>query len=97
MLTSATSQNRAKAVKLLKKADTACFILLVLKTVILWVALTMNASNYKQAREKLRLSQSALAEKLGVTTKTINNRENRRKPIGKEAQMALEFLLLSNP
>lgn len=53
----------------------------------------MNASEYRETREKLGLSQMALADALGVTNKTISNRERGTKPITKEAEMALRFLL----
>lgn len=56
----------------------------------------MTATEYKQTREKLGLSQMALALALGVTNKTISNRERGAKPITKEAEMAILFLLANS-
>jgi DNA-binding XRE family transcriptional regulator len=54
----------------------------------------MDAENYKAARKQLGLNQEQLAEKLGVTRKTITSRETGA-PIGKEAQMAIKSLLVN--
>ncbi len=56
----------------------------------------MTATEYKQTRKKLKLSQIALALALGVTNKTISNREREAKPITKEAEMAILFLLAND-
>jgi len=53
----------------------------------------MTANEYREAREKLGLSQMALAAAVGVTNKTISNRERGSKPVTKEAEMAILFLL----
>lgn len=52
----------------------------------------MTPEDYKAARKRIGLNQSQLAEKLGVTRKTITSRENGA-PISKEAEMALNHLL----
>lgn len=53
----------------------------------------MTAAEYRQAREKLNLSQGALAEKLGVTRATINRRENIEGRVTPEAELAIKTLL----
>lgn len=53
----------------------------------------MSPAEYKATRERLGMTQSALAEALGVTRKAINERENRG-TITREAAMALELLEL---
>ena len=57
----------------------------------------MTANECKQTREKLGLPQMALAKALGVTNKTISNRERGAKLITKEAELAILFLLANNP
>jgi len=52
----------------------------------------MNAKEYRELREMLGLSQAALASALGVTNKTISNRERGTKPIAKEAELAMREL-----
>jgi DNA-binding XRE family transcriptional regulator len=56
----------------------------------------MTTKEYREIRKKLKLSQMTLADVVGVTNKTISNRERGTKPITKEAEMAIRFLL-ANP
>ena len=51
----------------------------------------MTATEYKDLREKLDLTQGELASRLGVTRKTINARENGAK-ITEEAALAIGAL-----
>lgn len=55
----------------------------------------MTATKYKATRERLEMSQVALAVALDVSRKTINERENGG-TITREAAMALELLELRN-
>jgi len=55
----------------------------------------MTATKYKARRERLEMSQAALAVALDVSRKTINERENGG-TITQEAAMALELLELRN-
>lgn len=52
----------------------------------------MTGNQYKAAREKLGLTQAQLADKLGVTRKTIGYRES-KKTVPREAVMAIEVLV----
>lgn len=47
---------------------------------------------YRERRIALRLTQSQLAEKLGVTSMTIHRREAGEAPITREAWIAIETL-----
>ncbi len=60
------------------------------------VRMGMNATEYKATRERLELTQAALAEALGVSRKAINQREQGG-TITQEAAMALELLELRRP
>ena len=51
----------------------------------------MNAEEYKATRERLGMTQAALAEALDVSRKAINQREQGG-TITREAAMALELL-----
>lgn len=53
----------------------------------------MDAIQYKTTRERLGMTQAALAVALGVSRKTINERETKGR-ITREAAMALELLAL---
>lgn len=53
----------------------------------------MDASEYKATRERLGMTQAALAEALDVSRKAINQRE-KGGTITREAAMALELLEL---
>jgi len=53
----------------------------------------MTANEYKATRERLGMTQAALADALDVSRKTINQRESSGL-ITKEAAMALELLEL---
>ncbi|CAB4156142.1 COG1476 Predicted transcriptional regulators [uncultured Caudovirales phage] len=53
----------------------------------------MTANEYKATRERLGMTQAALADVLDVSRKTINQRESSGL-ITKEAAMALELLEL---
>ena len=50
---------------------------------------TCNPVDYKAQREKLGLTQSQLAEILGVSRATVNRRETGQMPIHAEASLAL--------
>jgi DNA-binding XRE family transcriptional regulator len=52
----------------------------------------MTGTEYKQARERLGLSQGALAKALAVTRATINRRETIPGRVTLEAQLALKAL-----
>ena len=52
----------------------------------------MEPSKYKAARERLGLTQAQLAERLGVTRKTINRREAGEATITTEAELAIRSL-----
>jgi DNA-binding XRE family transcriptional regulator len=52
----------------------------------------MDATQYKETRERLGLTQAGLAALLGVTRATINAREAGRTPITEEASRALRTL-----
>jgi DNA-binding XRE family transcriptional regulator len=56
----------------------------------------MTAAEYKATRERLGMTQAALAESLGVSRKAINQREQGG-TITREAAMALELLELRSP
>jgi DNA-binding XRE family transcriptional regulator len=56
----------------------------------------MTAAEYKATRERLGMTQAALAEALGVSRKAINQREQGG-TITQEAAMALELLELRRP
>lgn len=56
----------------------------------------MTAAEYKATRERLGMTQSALAEALDVSRKAINQREQGG-TITREAAMALELLALRSP
>lgn len=53
----------------------------------------MTALEYKAAREKLGLTQAALAALLGVQRETVTRRESGAKSIPEEAALALKALL----
>lgn len=52
----------------------------------------MTAFEYRNHREKLKLTQAELAARLGVTRKTVNARENSRVKISAEAAIAIRYL-----
>jgi transcriptional regulator with XRE-family HTH domain len=52
----------------------------------------MTAADYKALRLSLNLKPKELADKLGVTVRTINLREAGETPIKPEAQLAIEQL-----
>ncbi len=54
----------------------------------------MTPNTYKQYRKALGLTQTELAERLGVTRQCITLRETGRAPINKEAELAIERLIL---
>jgi DNA-binding XRE family transcriptional regulator len=56
----------------------------------------MTADEYKATRERLGMTQAALALALDVSRKAINQRE-RGGTITREAAMALELLALRSP
>lgn len=56
----------------------------------------MTAEEYKATRERLGLTQAALAVELDVSRKAINQREQGG-TITREAAMALELLALRSP
>lgn len=56
----------------------------------------MSPEAYKANREKLGLSQAALAQRLGVGRETINRRESGAQKISEEAALAILQLLSSN-
>jgi DNA-binding XRE family transcriptional regulator len=56
----------------------------------------MTSDEYKATRERLGMTQAALAEALGVSRKAINQREQGG-TITREAAMALELLALRSP
>ncbi len=56
----------------------------------------MNATEYKATRERLGMTQAALAVALDVSRKAINEREAGG-TITREAAMALELLALRSP
>lgn len=56
----------------------------------------MNSIEYKATRERLGMTQAALADALGVSRKAINQREQGG-TITQEAAMALELLELRRP
>ena len=56
----------------------------------------MSPEEYKANREKLGLSQTALAQRLGVGRETVNRRESGVQKISEEAALAMLQLLSSN-
>lgn len=56
----------------------------------------MTATEYKATRERLGMTQAALAVVLDVSRKTINERETGG-TITREAAMAMELLALRSP
>ena len=56
----------------------------------------MSPAEYKATRERLGLTQAALAEALDVSRKAINQREQGG-TITREAAMALDLLALRSP
>jgi len=56
----------------------------------------MTSDEYKATRERLGMTQAALAVALGVSRKAINQREQGG-TITQEAAMALELLALRSP
>jgi transcriptional regulator with XRE-family HTH domain len=52
----------------------------------------MTGKEYRQIRKSLKLSQTELAEKLGLHFVTIHKRETGDKPIAYEAQVAIKAL-----
>ena len=56
----------------------------------------MSSAEYKATRERLGLTQAALADALDVSRKAINQREQGG-TITREAAMALELLALRSP
>ena len=56
----------------------------------------MTANEYKATRERLGMTQAALADALDVSRKAINQREQGG-TITREAAMALELLALRSP
>ena len=61
-----------------------------------FMAEPMNAAKYKATRERLGMTQAALAGALDVSRKAINQREQGG-TITREAAMALELLALRSP
>jgi len=55
----------------------------------------MTAAEYKQAREKLRLTQAGLASLLGVPRTSISRRESGKLNISDEAALAIRQLIAS--
>lgn len=56
----------------------------------------MDAAIYKECREQLGLSQTALAARLDVSREIVNKRENGKKRITEEAALAILQLLSSS-
>ena len=54
----------------------------------------MTAKQYRTLRETLNLSQSALAEKIGVTRETVVRRETSRHKVPEESALAITALVL---
>lgn len=52
----------------------------------------MTTAEYKEIRKKLALTQGGLADRLGVTRKTINARETGATQITQEAALAIRAL-----
>jgi DNA-binding transcriptional regulator YiaG len=52
----------------------------------------MDATEYKATRERLGLTQAGLAALLGVSLRTIGNRESGVHPISHEAAVAIRSL-----
>ncbi len=50
----------------------------------------MTSEDFKQTREKMRLTQTELAKRLEVTETTIYRWENGKGPIPRTAQLALK-------
>jgi DNA-binding XRE family transcriptional regulator len=50
----------------------------------------MTGEEFKQAREKMRLTQTDLASRLGVTETTIYRWETDKAPISKTVELALK-------
>ena len=55
----------------------------------------MKPSEYKATREKLKMTQAQLADRLGVTRKTVNARETGATTISKEAAMSIAAIDLT--
>ena len=51
--------------------------------------LLMTGEEFKQAREKMRLTQTELASRLGVTETTLYRWENGKAPISKAIELAM--------
>jgi DNA-binding transcriptional regulator YiaG len=54
----------------------------------------MTPQEYRRTRERLDLTQSALADLLGVRLNTISRRELGRIKIEREAELALRFVAM---
>lgn len=52
----------------------------------------MDATQYKETRERLGLTQAGLAALMGVSLRTIANRESGVHPISHEAEVAIRSL-----
>lgn len=55
----------------------------------------MTADQYRAIRDKLRLTQQELADRLGVHKITIAKREGGSLPISRESELAIQSLLKS--
>lgn len=55
----------------------------------------MTGAEYRKLRNKLKLSQPALAEKLGIDKATIFRREKGDVPITRESEYALRWLAIA--
>ena len=54
----------------------------------------MTAKQYRTLRETLNLSQSQLADKIGVTRETVVRRETSRRKVPEESALAITALVL---
>lgn len=52
----------------------------------------MTSEQYRAIRARLELSQSELADRLGLTFNTISRRELRQLPITREAELAIKWI-----
>lgn len=57
----------------------------------------MSPTEYREARDRLGLSQEALARKLDISTSTVQKREAGTSPIDYEAALAIRSLFEPGP